>query len=81
MIDASVATWSVLGFSIASLLVGYIGGRLRNEITVEQLDHARRQLVWLRRERDEARAAHAACCSDLRRHGISGRHRHLHSVR
>jgi hypothetical protein len=81
MIDVSVATWTVLAFSLTSLLVGYIGGRLRNEITVEQLDHARRQLVWLRRERDEARAARAACCSDLRRHGISGRHRHLHSVR
>ncbi len=54
----------------------------------DEADELRRKLdsslvtaVERRRERDEARAAHAACCSDLRRHGISGKHRHLHSVR
>lgn len=79
IVDTAVAL-TVLGFSTVSLGIGYIAGRLRNEVDVEQLDKARREAVWMRRERDQARAALATCLDDCRRHGVNGKQRHLHRV-
>jgi hypothetical protein len=82
VIDADVATLTVLGFSLTSLLIGYVAGLTRGEVERMRLG---RRLIWMRRERDNARAAHQAAFHLLHRNAttpaIPVRDRHLHSVR